>query len=310
MSKIAPQIAPYLQQYNSLNLVSFGTFTYDSNAQSLTDGDDKNSKIGGVTFHYDPSVKTDDNFVSFVNKETGKMIPLAIADIDTFVNTGKQLLNISKPFLIEGLGSIVRSSTGTYTFTPGNFEPPKINTETVKERHITNEKAKNNELKYDSTYGNSLPKKKDFLKKILGGIVFAALLGSVGFVLYKYVFSKMMETNKGQNNTTVIKKADTSAIKNSTIQPKAIQADSLGRIDFKLIVRTTDSVGAYKRVGVFNNSKIDLIGYQSCAVEKDAVNNSYQVILIVKANPADTAAIRAKAKANYGTEGQAAFYKQ
>jgi hypothetical protein len=140
--------------------------------------------------------------------------------------------------------------------------------------------------------------------------VFAALLGSLGFVLYKYVFSKMMETSSTQSNNTTIAKKDTSNVKNTTIKPVMQTVDSLGRFDFKLVVRTTDSAGAYKRVGIFNNSKIDLIGYQSCVVEKDATNNTYQVVLMIKAKPTDTAVLRAKAKANYGTEGQAAFYKQ
>ncbi len=312
MSKIAPHIAPYLQNNNSLNLAGFGTFTHDGFLETKNDSDDKTSQVSSIQFTYNTKVKTDENFVQYIKQETGKMIPLAIADIDTFINTGKQLLNISKPLTIDGLGSIVRSSTGEHTFTPGNFEPPKINTETVKERNnnISKEKAKNNELSYDTTYGNSVPKSKKMPKKILGAIVFAALLGTLGFVLYKYVFSKMMATSSDQTSSVTTKPTDTT--KSKVIAPvvTAAKPDSLGRVDFKLVVRTTDSIGAYKRLNIFNNSKIDLLGFQSSTVIKNNVANNYQVVLLLKAKPTDTAAIRVKAKTAYGTEGQEAIYIQ
>jgi hypothetical protein len=311
MSKIAPCVATYLQQYNTLNLEGFGTFT-NENVNLNNEVDEKGNVLNTVLFKFNPKVQTDETFIVHIKNETGKMRPLAIADIDTFVNTGKQLLNISKPFTIDGLGSIVRSSTGEYTFTLGNFEPPKINTETVKERNISSskEKAKANELSYDTTYGNSLPNNKKLPKKIIGAIVFISLLGSLGFVLYKYVFSKMMETSKETVSTEIKKEIKTDTTTLTKINKTVAQPDSLGRVDMKLVVRTTDSVGAYKRVGIFNNSKIDLLGYQNCTVVKDKATNNYQVVLLLKATLADTAALRLKAKTNYGTVGQEAFYIQ
>ncbi len=309
MSKIAPYLALYLQQHNSLSLQNLGSFTHNNNVETIHD---KDAELAPIQFNYDNKAITNDGFILLIMKELGKMRSLAISDIETFISTGKQLLNISKPFTIEGLGSINRSSRGEYSFAPGTFAPPKINTESAKERQasLVKETAKTNALNYDRTYGASIPKNKGIAKKVIGAIAFFALLGALGFVLYKYVFSK----NFNELTVSTPKTTTPNTAKDTTTKPKTNTVvsvpDSLGRTDFKLVVRITDSISAYKRLNQFKDSRIELAGYQSSSVVKDNTNNTYKVVMLFKAKPADTALLRTQASTNYGTANQQAYFMQ
>jgi hypothetical protein len=49
------------------------------------------------------------------------MKPLAIADLDSFLEIGQQLLNISKPFVMEGIGSLQYNAEKKLEFTQDAF---------------------------------------------------------------------------------------------------------------------------------------------------------------------------------------------
>ncbi len=49
-------------------------------------------------------------------KAPGKIKPLAFSDLEDFLNIGKQLLNVSKQFYIEGLGTIVLDAHENLSF--------------------------------------------------------------------------------------------------------------------------------------------------------------------------------------------------
>ena len=53
-----------------------------------------------------PVSAPDEEFIDFIRRETGKIKPLAESDLDSFLSDGKILLNIDKPFHIEGIGSL------------------------------------------------------------------------------------------------------------------------------------------------------------------------------------------------------------
>jgi hypothetical protein len=63
--------------------------------------------------------RPDDELIDFIRKHTGKIKPLAESDLDTFVADGKLMLNIGKPFHIEGIGTLHKNKEGVYEFTPG-----------------------------------------------------------------------------------------------------------------------------------------------------------------------------------------------
>jgi hypothetical protein len=322
MSKISPLIAQYLQENKSVNIEGYGTFFVNENTGYI-DPNEKNVPASPVQFEYNSAAKTDDAFVTFIIQKTGKIRPLAIADLDTFLSLGKQLLNISKPLVIDGVGTLNKATAGHYEFIPGNFEPPKINTDNDRDRRLRQAKETNREpaVSFENNYSGEKKSNKGVAKRILGALTVLILLGGIGFALYKFVFSKNgdSETTKSTSkNTELAAKEDTTKNKKDTtkkqnaVSLKPNVPDSLGRMDFKILVRTTDSIGAYKRADQFTNgtTKVDLTGYQTTIVEKDMAANNFKVIMQFKCTAADTAALRVKAKSGYGTDGQEALFVQ
>lgn len=121
--KLSSLFAKYLYQHKQLNLPGIGVFTIDPSV-SVPDISDKNFQDFLHTIRYQQKTVSapDESFIDFIRRETGKIRPLAESDLDSFLSDGKILLNIDKPFHLEGIGTLLKSVSGEYTFTPGEPE--------------------------------------------------------------------------------------------------------------------------------------------------------------------------------------------
>ena len=125
--KVAHLLARFLYNNKRLALAGIGNFTLDENAVIQVDA--KQQKIPvleGIQFQNDTSVKEDIELIAFISAETGKMKALASADLDSYLALAKQFLNIGKPFLLEGIGTLVKAQTGVFEFSPGTVLVEKM----------------------------------------------------------------------------------------------------------------------------------------------------------------------------------------
>ncbi|HUP11137.1 MAG TPA: hypothetical protein VM187_02960 [Niastella sp.] len=117
--KISVLVAQYFYQNKRLNLPGIGTFFLDVavDVQNI----DKGSRdlLDHIHFAQKNIARPDEELIDFIRKHTGKIRPLAESDLDTFVADGKLMLNIGKPFHIEGIGTLNKNREGVYEFTPG-----------------------------------------------------------------------------------------------------------------------------------------------------------------------------------------------
>jgi len=117
--KISVLVAQYFYQNKRLNLPGIGTFFLDVavDVQNI----DKGSRdlLDHIHFAQKAITKPDEELIDFIRKHTGKIRPLAESDLETFVADGKLMLNIGKPFHIEGIGTLQKNREGIYEFTPG-----------------------------------------------------------------------------------------------------------------------------------------------------------------------------------------------
>lgn len=77
-------------------------------------------------FEYNLKAEEDKDLINYIVLHTRKILPLASADLDSYVMLAKQFLNIGKPLVIEGVGTIQKNQSGDYQFIPGQFITPKI----------------------------------------------------------------------------------------------------------------------------------------------------------------------------------------
>lgn len=118
--KISVLVAQYFYQHRVLNLPGIGSF-YLSDVVDVQTIADKNSRdlVEHIHFAQKAITRPDDQLIEFIRKHTGKIRPLAESDLDTFVADGKLMLNIGKPFHIEGIGTLHKNKDAVYEFTPG-----------------------------------------------------------------------------------------------------------------------------------------------------------------------------------------------
>ncbi|HLF45213.1 MAG TPA: hypothetical protein VI548_02235, partial [Chitinophagaceae bacterium] len=143
--KLSPLLAQFLFLNKELNLNGIGRFRMESipdqtdNAEKST----KNEPAASIHFQHDSSVKEDEKLVEYISEQTGKMKSLASSDLDSYLELARQFLNIGKPFLIEGVGTLTKNKSEKLDFIPGNFfnERMKENSPAEADQAATSEES-------------------------------------------------------------------------------------------------------------------------------------------------------------------------
>ena len=105
--KISPLLAQFLINNKQLSLAGLGRFTLNDS--------------GEIAFQHDASVKEDAELVKFIAENTGKMKSLVASDLDSNLELARQFLNIGKPYLFEGIGTLSKNKYGTIEYVQGNY---------------------------------------------------------------------------------------------------------------------------------------------------------------------------------------------
>lgn len=118
--KLAVLLAKYFYTNKHLSLPGIGVLHLDA-AVTVPDFNDKNFRevLKYIQFTQKNVAKADDELIDYIRTNTGKIRPLAESDLESYLADGKLLLNIGKPFLIEGIGSLQKMKSGDLIFTPG-----------------------------------------------------------------------------------------------------------------------------------------------------------------------------------------------
>lgn len=80
----------------------------------------------GISFESNPQIRDNPELIAYISSKTGKMKPLAISDLESHLQLAQQFLNIGKPFLFEGIGTISKTRSGEFEFIPGTVITEKI----------------------------------------------------------------------------------------------------------------------------------------------------------------------------------------
>jgi hypothetical protein len=122
--KLAHLLAQYLYSHKRLDLPGIGSFTLVPSTPTENDRQ-KQTVAEIVNFENNPAIQQVPELISFISEKTGKMKALAISDLESHLELVQQFLNISKPYTIEGIGTLVKTTHGELEFTPGPLVPEK-----------------------------------------------------------------------------------------------------------------------------------------------------------------------------------------
>jgi hypothetical protein len=215
--KIPQLLVQYLYTYRKMSLPGLGIFTLDKSVV-LPDETDRNlhSTPNAVQFQNANIVAAEKELISFICEHTGKIKPLAISDLDSYLNLGMEMLNIGKPFYLEGIGTITKNKTGKFDFSPGEYSLIK---ETSSAADHNKKKVYAKDKKQLTA---NLPVHNRNGLKVLALISALVIVGLGGWMMYKKNGTTVSE-NTPDNSSTVQQQVP---VATDTLKRDSVRKDS------------------------------------------------------------------------------------
>jgi len=279
--KISPLLAQFLINNKQLSLAGLGRFTL---------GDS-----GEIIFQHDASVKEDAELVKFIAENTGKMKSLVASDLDSNLELARQFLNIGKPYLFEGIGTLSKNKYGTIEYVQGNYSQEK-NKENAGDGRDKTSTTENSFTDYEEMFSPKRPK-GPATKRIVTWLV--ALVGLSlavfgGYIVYTKTKNKKEPIVKKEEIIPVIVPDSLSKTKDTTsIITKP--ADTSGM--YRFVIEKAGRQRAFFRYNYLRENLIDVK-----MDTKDSV--TFNLYFLLPATPADTAKKRDSLQRLYGTRSK------
>jgi hypothetical protein len=192
--KIPLLLVQYLYQNRKMSLPGLGIFTLDKSVVLPEENDRALLSLpNAVQFQNANIAAAEKELITFICENTGKIRPLAISDLDSYLNLGTEMLNIGKPFHLEGIGIISKNKSGKFDFTPGEYA-------LIKDHNSSSDHDKKKNYSRDKKLLSSPSAVQNRnLLKILALVGALAIVGFGGWIMYKKASSggseKMTDTS-------------------------------------------------------------------------------------------------------------------
>ena len=279
--KISPLLAQFLINNKQLSLAGLGRFTLNDS--------------GEINFQHDIYVKEDAELVKFIAESTGKMKSLVASDLDSNLELARQFLNIGKPYLFEGIGTLSKNKFGTIEFIQGNYlqEKNKDNTGDGRDKTSTTE---NSFTDYEEMFSPKKPGTPATKRIVTWLIAIAGLSLAVfgGYIVYTKTKNKKEPVVTKEDIQPVITN-DTLSEKTDSIPPTTKPIDTSGM--YRFVIEKAARQRAFSRYEYLLSIKVD--------VKMDTKDSIlYNIFFVLPATPADTARIRDSLQIRYSTRGK------
>ena len=264
--KIDHVLIHYLLKNKELVLQGIGRFTLTA---SLADTADPDKPIiipeDAIQFQYDPKATEDAALVDFIVGFTGKIKPLAAADLDSYLMLGRQFLNIGNPFIIPDIGTLQKNNAGELIFKGGQHFAPKIPQRTRIEddgKEVMEEDMFNDFLKPSGTQWG----------KIFLLLTVIIVIGLIAWAIWYYANEDSTPSKTVTTTEAVVPMQDTSAFNDSLRKKNELDSINLLKTNqpgytFKALVSsTTDSSKARKRLNQLLLYKRNVVLYTNDSV--------------------------------------------
>jgi hypothetical protein len=296
--KIPQLLVQYLYDNRKMSLPGLGIFTLDKSVV-LPDENDRAmpSMPNAVQFQNANIAAAEKELISFICENTGKIKPLAISDLDSYLNLGTEMLNIGKPFYLEGIGTITKNKSGKFDFSPGEYS-------VIREHSSAADKERKKVYARDKkqlSAGSPVQNRNGL--KIVAFISALIIVGIGGWMMYKKNSPAVSENNV---DTSSIVQQQSAAI-TDTIRRDSVRRDSAkilspdtqhpvaaakeGMIYKFIILVTNDKPRAMKRYN-------QLIGYELKA-HFYRTDSTYKVFFQFPALAKDTVHIKDSLRKEY-----------
>lgn len=206
----------------------------------------------GISFENNPSIRDSPELIGYISSKTGKMKSLAISDLESHVEIAQQFLNIGKPYLFEGIGSLVKVRPGEFEFTPGAIITEKTKDAVEREVHGLSKKE-TVEAKYQAFLSEPVMKSR-WKKPVLALLILCGIALAIwgGYTISTNNSENeepaLPETTTGQ--TVAVPDSSQTAKTDSSGFQKIAQSDN-----YKYVLEVAKANRAFRR---FNQLKSNL----------------------------------------------------
>ena len=277
-------LAQYLYQNKKLNLPGIGTFEADSSVYVSDDNEKQKPSIGGITFRNANIAKADDDLIEFIKLQTGKMKPLAISDLESYLTLGKQFLYIGKPFYLEGIGTLQLTKDGRFEFIQGEYVTTKLEDPNV-ERSEGKKRSLHEENRIQQESNSNVVK---IILIVVAVIATVVLIGWGGY--YFYTTNANRESTAVAPDSSLLQNSNSTLFPEDTVQaPAAVSENTaVGPTPgmYKFIVETT-----YNKARALNRYR-DLRSFGNKIQLETKDSTFFRLYYSLPAMPEDTARIR------------------
>lgn len=279
--RLATLLAQFLYSHKRLDLPGMGSFlmheSYPSEAE--TGRHQKNTPAQSISFENNLHVALSPELIHYISSRTGKIKALAAADLDSHLELAHQFMNIGKPFVFEGIGTVVKIRSGEFEFTPGPLHDI-IKDQPPKETHVSAAKEEA-PTDYKSVFYPQKPKtrwkKPVAVILLLAGLVFA-IWG--GYTVYKRTKVKKDQPPTSKNEVELIPEKDTTALRIDTA-PKVADPIITPAGTFKFVLESSPAERAFTRF-----SKLKTFQWDVQMETKDSL--TYTIFMLLPASASDT----------------------
>ena len=284
--KVAPLLAQYLYINKQMDLPGLGSFLLDPSTNIEVESSKHNKAVilEGVSFESNTSIKEAPELVQFISSQTGKIKALAAADLGSHLGLALQFLNIGKPFLFEGIGTLTKIRSGEFSFKPGlaiaTSEKELITRDTTPATFTEQPLGDYKSILYNRKQKITW-KKPVFVLLLLTGLALA-IWG--GYTVYKKTSAKKetTESEKNKKQEAVLNTDTGQYKKDSIVQPN--QVTKLPAGNYKFVLETSDSLRAFSRL-----NRLKTFQWPAQMETKDSI--SFKIFILLPANAADTSRI-------------------
>jgi hypothetical protein len=285
--KLTELLATYLSINKELPLQGIGIFTLDTSytiEEEPGRSGQKQTSPGTISFKKDLTIKTDDKLISYLSEQTGKMKALAASDLDSYTEQAKEFINIGKPYLFEGIGTIIKNKDGHYSFTQGDYFIEKIEDKIYQSTAVAESKPTD----FKSVILKQ-PEKINWRKPLIALFILLGL-GLVvggGYLLYKRTsqsdtVTETIQSKPAEPTGTLVSKDSTADKNDSALTTRtAIKQQAVNASSYKFVIDQFKAPRAFTRFYQLKN-----FGWPIQIETKDSV--SYKLFVLLPVSGTDT----------------------
>lgn len=277
-----------------MQLQGIGEFFLDNFYENPFENEKGKSRVPENAIRFIPDKKSpeDNGLIEFISANTKKIKPLAASDLEDFLNIGKQLLNVSKQFYIEGLGTLILNDRGNLEFLQGNeiFVSPAVD-ENVHSKSKPRKEEQHEDLDFEKNYPGSKPS-GNTLKRAVIAIAFAAGLFIIGWIGWYFFRQWQNDKNAAQTDLENIKPVlPATARQTDSLTTANLATDSLNAAaavdtaySYDVIIETANKARA-----LYRSAELKKIGYAVKLSTSDSV--AFNIYTTIKGPISDSSKV-------------------